>query len=88
MFTLKAFKSILLVTFVTFTLALGASTEQCPKTETTNKCVEAADQTMTWWQKMLSFEFKQFHLFDLIEFVKRDNGDHRDFRDKGSNLSI
>lgn len=88
MFILKTFKSVLLVTFITFTLVLSASAEQCPKAEQAQTCQEAAEQPMTWWQKMLKFEFKQFHLFDLIEFVKRDKGDHRDFRDKGSNLSI
>lgn len=88
MLIFKTFKPILLVTFVAFTLVISASAEQCPKNEALKQCQTSANQPMTWWQKMLDFKFRQFHLFDLIEFVKRDKGDHRDFRDKGSNLSI
>ncbi len=84
----KAVKLAIIITAMTFVLALNASAKECrEKTVALTDCDSQVKQP-TWWDKLSSASFIQFNIFDLIELIKRDSSEYQDFSDKAPSQSI
>ena len=84
----KAVKVAIIVSTMTFALAINASSDECPEIKMTLTNCDPQVKEQTWWDKLTNASFIQFNIFDLIELIKKDSNEYRDFSDRTPNQSI